>query len=345
MEKKQTLGKFIISKRKEAGLTQKNLADKLFVTESAVSKWERGLSYPDITMISDLCATLNITEHELVTASDDLRQRQVEKQAKTYRNITNTTQWIFNLSYITAIVTCFICNLAVNHTLSWFFIVLTSVLLAFTVTSMPPLIRKHRGAVTLGAFTVALGLLLMVCNIYTGGNWFFISFVPVLYSFVLIFLPIVLPRLELPAPFCNHKALICFIADTVLTYGLVIVILSFCGRLGRFFPFAFPVMTVSLAVAWLFLIAIRYLPVNGLFKTAICLFITTGSVAFINEFVNAIYEKRAMHMSPIDLGNFGGPCLEANINFVIVASFALLALLFTIGGIALQLVRAKKNRD
>ena len=38
------IGKFIASLRKEQGLTQKELADKLFVTDKAVSKWERGLS-------------------------------------------------------------------------------------------------------------------------------------------------------------------------------------------------------------------------------------------------------------------------------------------------------------
>ena len=39
MNDKKTFGEFIIQKRKEAGLTQKSFAEKLFVTESAVSKW------------------------------------------------------------------------------------------------------------------------------------------------------------------------------------------------------------------------------------------------------------------------------------------------------------------
>lgn len=42
MEERNNFGKFIQTKRKEAGLTQHELADRLFITESAISKWERG---------------------------------------------------------------------------------------------------------------------------------------------------------------------------------------------------------------------------------------------------------------------------------------------------------------
>ena len=47
MENKKTFGAYICRRRKELGLTQREFADRLFVTESAVSKWERGMSYPD----------------------------------------------------------------------------------------------------------------------------------------------------------------------------------------------------------------------------------------------------------------------------------------------------------
>ncbi len=60
------------------------MADKLYVTESAVSKWERGISYPDISMIQGICEVLEITEHELFTASDDYRQREIEKECKKF---------------------------------------------------------------------------------------------------------------------------------------------------------------------------------------------------------------------------------------------------------------------
>ena len=72
MENKKTFGAYICRRRKELGLTQREFADRLFVTESAVSKWERGMSYPDITLIRDICAILQVSEHELLTASEDV---------------------------------------------------------------------------------------------------------------------------------------------------------------------------------------------------------------------------------------------------------------------------------
>lgn len=45
MEDKRPFGEYIRRKRLEAGLTQKELAERLFVTESSVSKWERGVSH------------------------------------------------------------------------------------------------------------------------------------------------------------------------------------------------------------------------------------------------------------------------------------------------------------
>ncbi len=44
MENKKTFGAYILKRRRELGMTQRELAERLYVTESAVSKWERGVS-------------------------------------------------------------------------------------------------------------------------------------------------------------------------------------------------------------------------------------------------------------------------------------------------------------
>ena len=82
MEKRENFGRYIKEKRKAAGLSQKELATQLFVSESAVSKWERGLSYPDMTLVTSLCEILHVSEHELLTASDDMHQREIEEQSR-----------------------------------------------------------------------------------------------------------------------------------------------------------------------------------------------------------------------------------------------------------------------
>ncbi|MHB8061219.1 MAG: helix-turn-helix domain-containing protein [Ruminiclostridium sp.] len=61
-------------------MTQKSFAEKIFVSESAVSKWERGISYTDITLIRDICEVFQINEHEQLTASEDFKARDTEKQ-------------------------------------------------------------------------------------------------------------------------------------------------------------------------------------------------------------------------------------------------------------------------
>ena len=61
MEDKRSLGEYIAEHRRALGLTQRQFAERLYVTDSAVSKWERGLSYPDITLLHDICAVLGVT--------------------------------------------------------------------------------------------------------------------------------------------------------------------------------------------------------------------------------------------------------------------------------------------
>ena len=64
----KTTGEIISSIRREKGLTQKDLAEKLNVTDKAVSKWERDIALPDINTLPKLAEILNITIEELIAA-------------------------------------------------------------------------------------------------------------------------------------------------------------------------------------------------------------------------------------------------------------------------------------
>lgn len=69
-----SVGKRIAELRKQEGLTQKQLADKLGVSNKAISKWETGEGFPDITMIPKLSAIFNVS-------SDYLLSKEVEGAA------------------------------------------------------------------------------------------------------------------------------------------------------------------------------------------------------------------------------------------------------------------------
>lgn len=71
MEAKE-LGEFISQKRKEKQITQKELAKCLHVTDKAVSRWERGLGFPDINTLEPLADTLGITLTELMRCSKEI---------------------------------------------------------------------------------------------------------------------------------------------------------------------------------------------------------------------------------------------------------------------------------
>ena len=60
----EKIGKFISNVRKDKKLTQRQLADKLGITDRAISKWENGKSMPDLSLLKPLCDILDISINE-----------------------------------------------------------------------------------------------------------------------------------------------------------------------------------------------------------------------------------------------------------------------------------------
>ena len=61
------VGKLILRLRKEHGLTQKQLADKMNLSDRTISKWERGLGCPDISLLHELSDVLNVNIEKILT--------------------------------------------------------------------------------------------------------------------------------------------------------------------------------------------------------------------------------------------------------------------------------------
>jgi len=78
--KEQTFGSMIAELRKEKGMTQLELAEKMGVTDKAVSKWERDLSYLDISTFPKLAEIFNVTSDELMQIKANKGETAAEKK-------------------------------------------------------------------------------------------------------------------------------------------------------------------------------------------------------------------------------------------------------------------------
>ena len=75
----KSMGEMISSLRKKKGMTQTDLAEKMNVTDKAVSKWERNLSYPDVNSIPKLAEILGTTVEELLNAQSKKDNSKVDE--------------------------------------------------------------------------------------------------------------------------------------------------------------------------------------------------------------------------------------------------------------------------
>ena len=76
------MGQFISELRKEKGLTQKDIGDKLNITDNSVSKWERGINAPDIYYLGPLSEILGVSVKELLNGERNIRKRKIKKTDK-----------------------------------------------------------------------------------------------------------------------------------------------------------------------------------------------------------------------------------------------------------------------
>lgn len=75
------IGKYIAGKRKELNMTQRQLAEKLGMSDKSVSKWERGICLPDVSVYSQLCGILGISINEFL-AGEDIPDADIVREAE-----------------------------------------------------------------------------------------------------------------------------------------------------------------------------------------------------------------------------------------------------------------------
>ena len=333
MTDKKTFGSFVKAKRTEKGYSQKDLAEMLFVTEGAVSKWERGVSYPDITLLSDICRTLEISERELITASTDLETRKIKQEARKFRVIRGAWLWVPTMLYAVALVTCLICNLAVNRTLSWFFIVLAALICAYTfVPTVTWMFDSKKLPVFAASTYLSICLLLFTCAVYTDGlSWFLTACIGVLMGYELLFVPIVLAK----SKYSRFRFVISFSAAWLLTLLLLLnVRLWYPFRLIPGLLIACYAFAPAVLCAWI--CTGRF---DAFLKTGICTAIGAILFYFTNYVIAFLFGPSGNHYQ-VDFQNWE-QCISGNIHFIILSSLLLISgVLITVGA-----VRIRRSRN
>lgn len=166
------IGEFITLTRRQKNLTQKEMADILGITDKAISKWERGAGYPDISLLKPLSDILGVTVTELLEGGPNSEQRSEDEQNPSeptiIENESNTRTLLNALSYtdklirqrdnrigtiiavslatllFLSIFTCLIVDLAVTHQFTWSRIVVACCIFGGCLF-IPPFLSKRRG--------------------------------------------------------------------------------------------------------------------------------------------------------------------------------------------------------
>ncbi len=166
----EKIGQFISELRKSKRMTQKDLADKLNITDKAVSKWERGLSCPDISLLSSIADILGVTTGELLDgkkSNDNFDNVEIdanneeksidnidykeENVNNIEKNINNALQYAekntknrlqslqnifaitFSITLLLGIMVCGIVDMAITGTFTWSLFPISSIIFAWLV--------------------------------------------------------------------------------------------------------------------------------------------------------------------------------------------------------------------
>lgn len=162
------VGSFISSMRKQKSLTQKELAEKLNVTNKAISKWETGNGYPEITIVPELAKVLGVTTAELLNGELNVKEVSDNEEASTIIN--ETVKYydkdrmkkgniviaiIFIVSVLSSCI-CLLCNYLINNKFNWSLYVVGAFIVLLAIIIPIFKLKRFRAEVSLGGFTITL---------------------------------------------------------------------------------------------------------------------------------------------------------------------------------------------
>ena len=248
----------------------------------------------------------------------------ISSQSKYFKRKSALAGSIVGGIFALPILICLIVNLATGHGLTWFFIVLAAMLIPTSLFVVPLVAPKNRMFLTMTSLTASIILLLAVCCIYSGGNWFFVAASAVLFGLTVCFGPFIACRRPVNAYLKSRKGLAVMCACTVTFYLMML-----CIGIYTYYPGIFSEMLgISIPLTlmtWALFLIIRYLPANGLVKAGVCIAVLSALCYFANEAGTWLSAK---HLEPGAVLVRAQPTLGATfIGIGIGAAFAVIGLL------------------
>jgi hypothetical protein len=86
---------------------------------------------------------------------------------------------VMTVIYAIALLACFIVDVAINRSLTWFFVVLSGVMLAYCITNVPVLVKRRRIITSAFCTSIMVYVVLYACNWFVGGDWLYTFAFPV----------------------------------------------------------------------------------------------------------------------------------------------------------------------
>jgi transcriptional regulator with XRE-family HTH domain len=178
----ESMANFICELRKSNNMTQRQLGEKLNITDKAVSKWERGLGYPDVSILSSLAEALGVTVNELLngkrSVAPPLEENAIVETTLRYANkvTVNKKESVKFIAKIGITVTCLlgificmICDMAISGAFTWSLYPITAISFAWLIIIPLFQFKKNNVCMSLISLSVFIIPFLFILNKIIGG--------------------------------------------------------------------------------------------------------------------------------------------------------------------------------
>lgn len=188
----EEIGLRIASKRKQLEYTQQQLADILNVSDKAVSKWERGVGCPDVSLLIPLSEALHISVEELISGQKEVSEEQHKKTiqeiilytknvaSKHSLQILRAIYCIVTIALYLASAIVLLVEYVMFNTFTWSFVAVSACIYSWVVISTLYFVKSNKIIKTAGVASVGvIGLLYSIAIIYFDQAWYINVAIPI----------------------------------------------------------------------------------------------------------------------------------------------------------------------